>query len=151
MVGNLTKDPEFKQLDNGQGVCKMSLASNRQYKNKQTGATAQEVCYIDISVWGPQAENCRQYLQKGRLILVEGRLKLDSWKDNEGQNRSKHVIVADRIVFLSSGNAEVNASEGLTVNETSGRNYFAGAKTAVHDDGLSSFKDEPPFEDELPF
>ena len=49
---------------------------------------AQEVCYIDISVWGPQAESCRQYFAKGRPILVEGRLKFDSWKDNEGHAKT---------------------------------------------------------------
>ena len=51
-----------------------ALASNRQFRNKQTAAMVQEVCYVDVSVWGPQADNCRQYLQKGRPVLVEGRL-----------------------------------------------------------------------------
>ena len=64
MMGNLTKDPDFKQLSSGQGVCRFSMASNRQFKNKQTGAMAQEVCFIDIDVWGPQAESCKQYLLK---------------------------------------------------------------------------------------
>jgi single-strand DNA-binding protein len=77
MAGNLTRDPEHKQLPSGQAVCRMALASNRQFKNKQSGDMIQEVCYIDIDVWGPQAESCRQYLQKGSPILVEGRLKLD--------------------------------------------------------------------------
>src|SRR5258708_5815256 len=96
MVGNLTRDPELKDVGAGQ-VCRMSIASNRQYKNKQTNAMVQEVCYIDVDVWGPQAETCQQYLQKGKSILVEGRLKLDSWKDSAGQARSKHSIVADRV------------------------------------------------------
>ncbi len=104
IAGNLTRDPEYKQLNNGQAVCRLGLASNRQFKNRQTGMMVQEVCYVDIDVWGPQAESCRQYLQKGRPILVEGRLKLDSWKDNEGNNRSKHSIVADRVIFLGTTN-----------------------------------------------
>src|ERR1700722_15432402 len=113
MVGNLTRDPEYKQLTSGQAVCRLGLASNRQFKNRQTGNAVQEVCYIDIDVWGPQAESCRQYLAKGRPILVEGRLKLDTWEDPNGQNRSKHTIVADRVVFLSSGaEAGAGASEG---------------------------------------
>ena len=109
MAGNLTRDPDYKQLTSGQSVCRLGLASNRQFKNKQSGDMIQEVCYIDIDVWGPQAESCRQYLQKGRPILVEGRLKLDTWDDANGQKRSKHSIVADRVVFLGS-NAQAEAS-----------------------------------------
>ena len=112
MAGNLTRDPEYKQLASGQAVCRLGLASNRQFKNKQTGSMVQEVCYIDIDVWGPQAESCRQYLQKGRAVLIEGRLKLDSWDDANGQKRSKHSIVADRVVFLAS-NASAQAEVGV--------------------------------------
>ena len=110
MAGNLTRDPDYKQLASGQAVCRLGLASNRQFKNKQSGDMIQEVCYIDIDVWGAQAESCRQYLQKGRPILVEGRLKLDSWDDANGQKRSKHSIVADRVVFLGS-NAQAETSD----------------------------------------
>lgn len=112
MAGNLTRDPDYKQLTSGQAVCRLGLASNRQFKNKQSGDMIQEVCYIDIDVWGPQAESCRQYLQKGRPILVEGRLKLDTWDDANGQKRSKHSIVADRVVFLASNTqAEAGAED----------------------------------------
>lgn len=112
MAGNLTRDPDYKQLTSGQAVCRLGLASNRQFKNKQSGDMIQEVCYIDIDVWGPQAESCRQYLQKGRPILVEGRLKLDTWDDANGQKRSKHSIVADRVVFLgSNAQAETGAED----------------------------------------
>src|SRR5579872_587904 len=110
IMGNLTRDPEHKQLTSGQGVCRLGLATNRQFKNKQSGTMIQEVCYIDIDVWGPQAESCRQYLQKGRPVLVEGRLKLDSWDDANGQKRSKHSIVADRVVFLSQGQSQQTES-----------------------------------------
>src|SRR5688572_3984937 len=103
IIGNLTRDPEYRSLASGQGVCRLGLATNRQFKNKQSGSLVQEVCYIDIDVWGAQAESCRQYLQKGRPVLVEGRLKLDSWDDQAGQKRSKHSIVAERVVFLPNG------------------------------------------------
>jgi single-strand DNA-binding protein len=101
MIGNLTRDPEYKQLTSGQAVCRLGLATNRSFKNRQTGAMVQEVCFVDIDVWGAQADSCRQYLQKGRSVLIEGRLKLDNWEDQNGQARSKHSIVADRVVFLS--------------------------------------------------
>ena len=105
MIGNLTRDPEYKQLTSGQAVCRLGLASNRSFKNKSSGSMIQEVCFVDIDVWGPQAESCRQYLSKGRPVLIEGRLKFDSWQDQNGQTRSKHSIVADRVVFLAQGEA----------------------------------------------
>ncbi|BDC34656.1 single-stranded DNA-binding protein [Candidatus Dependentiae bacterium Noda2021] len=132
MVGNLTRDPDYKQLSSGQAVCRLGIASNRQFKNKQNGDMIQEVCYIDIDVWGPQAESCRQYLQKGRPVLIEGRLKFDSWEDaTSGQKRSKHSIVADRVVFLSYGAQSEDSSEknettqgGLDLNNPAEKELF---------------------------
>ena len=184
LVGNLTRDPEYRQLASGQGVCKLGLATNRQFKNRQTGNLIQEVCYIDIDVWGAQAESCNQYLQKGRGVLIEGRLKQDTWEDQNGQTRSKHLIVADRVVFLSSAaEAEAEVETAATTNgsrQETADNKVAGAvrdespepqsklekelydqidqlknkKQATEkapETGEINFKDEPPFEDELPF
>lgn len=119
LVGNLTRDPEYKQLMSGQAVCRLGLAVNRQFKNRQTDMMVQEVCYVDIDVWGPQAESCNQYLQKGRPVLIEGRLKLDTWEDAQGQTRSKHCVVADRVVFLGAASANV-ASVGSEATTDSG-------------------------------
>jgi single-strand DNA-binding protein len=135
MAGNLTKDPDYKQQPNGQAVCRLSLASNRKFKNKQTGMLSQEVCYIDVDVWGAQAENCRQYLQKGRPVLIEGRLKLDTW-EAEGQTRRRHFIVADSVVFLGSSQQTENATEEVQLKRKG---------------LLDSAMDESPFEDDLPF
>jgi single-strand DNA-binding protein len=111
LVGNLTRDPEYKQLPSG-NTCRLGIATNRQFSSRQTGTMVQEVCYIDIDVWGAQAESCRQYLSKGRPVLIEGRLKFDSWDDQQtGQKRSKHSIVADRVVFLgNSAGADIDAA-----------------------------------------
>lgn len=148
-MGNLTRDPEYKQLTD-QAVCRLSIASNRQFRNKQTGNLSQEVCYIDVSVWGPQADNCRQYLQKGRPVLVEGRLKQDTWKDAEGQTKQKHTIVADSVVFLGSGQRQEGIEDnGIAPARTVGKKE----EGAVDDSGISEalFKDESPFTDDLPF
>jgi single-strand DNA-binding protein len=110
MMGNLTRDPELKQLPSGQLVCRLGLASNRQFKNRQTGESMSEVCFVDIDVWGAQAESCGQFLAKGRLVLIEGRLKLDSWQDADGKNRSKHTIVADRVVFIPTAGVQDDVS-----------------------------------------
>ncbi|MCL4229802.1 single-stranded DNA-binding protein [Candidatus Dependentiae bacterium] len=172
MIGNLTRDPEHRQLPSGQAVCRLGLASNRQYRNKQTGSMVQEVCFIDVDVWGPQAESCKQYLQKGRPVLIEGRLKLDTWQDASGQSRSKHSIVADRVVFLgtASAGAEVDEFEGATSGTSADSTVTPQLEKDLLDqidqiknrakkskpkkeDGLmeGAFKDEPPFQDDLPF
>ena len=166
MMGNLTRDPELKQLSSGQSVCRLSLASNRQFKNKQNGETIQEVCFIDVDVWGAQAESCNRYLQKGRSILVEGRLKLDTWEDN-GQKRSKHSIVADRITFLASS-AQSSEDVDEETDSSSTNNNLELKKTKVlksakvfkkavesnenqPESGEIAFADQKPFEDDLPF
>jgi single-strand DNA-binding protein len=173
MIGNLTRDPEHRQLPSGQAVCRLGIASNRQYRNKQTGSMVQEVCFIDVDVWGPQAESCKQYLQKGRPVLVEGRLKLDTWQDASGQSRSKHSIVADRVVFLGTAGAGVevddfDAASSSTSTESTVSPQLEKelldqidqiknrakktVKTKSNDDFAGgAFKDEPPFQDDLPF
>jgi len=166
IMGNLTRDPEHKQLTSGQSLCRLGLASNRQFKNKQTGTMVQEVCFVDIDVWGPQADSCNQYLSKGRSVLVEGRLKLDSWTDNDGQRRSKHFIVADRVTFLAAQQSETAQQQSEDGDSTQNFGSQESAKPAA---GLKSsepkpqaakpaaptgevnLKDEKPFEDDLPF
>ena len=197
IVGNLTRDPEHRQLASGQSVCRLGLASNRQFKNRQTGDMIQEVCYVDIDVWGAQAESCRQYLSKGRSILVEGRLKFDTWEDQNGQSRNKLSIVADRVVFLSAAQGseegvaqarpvqqsqaavpkpapkpkkkvappvpepqtpenqalekelfdQIEQIKKRTQEQTTGQT----ATQTTTSTGEMSFKDEPPFQDDLPF
>jgi single-strand DNA-binding protein len=163
MIGNLTRDPEHKQLASGQAVCRLGLASNRQFKNKQTGAMVQEVCFVDVDVWGPQAESCRQFLAKGRSVLVEGRLKMDNWQEADGAKRSKHTIVADRVTFLNSAQAQEDGLDDYDAVPAAVPQETVAAKPRVKkaavkaDDGLGaptgeiSFKDKAPFEDDLPF
>lgn len=165
MMGNLTKDPDYKQLTSGQTVCRLALASNRQFKNRQTGSMVQEVCFVDVDIWGPQADSCNQYLQKGSAVLVEGRLKFDTWQDNDGNKRSKHAIVADRVTFLSSANSvsensssqqnnsQANNNETKSVSELQEAVKSASApkRETAASSGEVKFKDEKPFEDDLPF
>ena len=149
MMGNLTRDPELKNLNSGQNVCRFGLASNRSFKNRQTGSLTQEVCFIDVDVWGAQADNCQQFLSKGRSVLVEGRLKLDSW-EQDGQKRSKHSIVADRVVFLQNGGGD-DASQ----DSSSAQDDFTAAaapSSSFRAGGEVSLKNQTkPFDDDLPF
>jgi single-strand DNA-binding protein len=152
MIGNLTKDPDYKQQPSGTAVCKLSIASNRQFRNKQTGAMTQEVCYIDVDVWGAQADNCRQYLQKGRPVLVEGRLKFDTW-ESEGQVKRRHSIVADRVIFLGSNQANEQADDYIASVPENKRKESKETDDSSFGQlaGEALFKDEVPFEDDLPF
>ena len=94
LMGNLTRSPEYKEFSSGQAICRLGVAANRQFKNRQTNELMQEVCFMDVEVWGAQAASCNQYLEKGSSVLVDGRIKLDTWTDQNGQTRNKHVIVA---------------------------------------------------------
>lgn len=142
IIGNLTRDPEYRSLASGQGVCRLGLATNRQFKNKQSGSMVQEVCYIDVDVWGAQAESCRQYLQKGRAILIEGRLKYDSWDDQSGQKRSKHSIVAENVKFLgSNGGAAENSAENSF--EQSSSSDFSSSSSSSSSAGVQLNPNNP--------
>jgi single-strand DNA-binding protein len=99
LIGNLTRDPELRYTPGGAPVCNFDLAVNRTYTT-QAGERREEVCYITIVTWGKQAETCAEYLNKGRPALVEGRLTQRSWETPDGQKRSKHEVVADRVQFL---------------------------------------------------
>lgn len=99
LLGNLTRDPELRYTPGGAPVCSFDLAMNRSYTT-QAGDRRDEVCFVTIVAWGKQAETCAEYLSKGRSALVEGRLAQRSWETPEGQKRSKHEVVADRVQFL---------------------------------------------------
>ncbi len=98
LIGNLTRDPEIRYTPNGTPVASFAIAVNRKYK--QGEETKEEVSYIDIVVFGKQAENCSKYLGKGNGVLIDGRLQQRRWETDEGQKRSKHEVVAERVQFM---------------------------------------------------
>ncbi len=101
LIGNLTRDPEQRRTPSGMAVVEMGLAMNRRYK-ASSGEEREEVCYINVTVWGKTGEACAEYLRKGASCFVEGRLKLDEW-EKDGQKRSKISVVADTVQFLDRG------------------------------------------------
>jgi len=112
LLGNLTRDPEVRYTPNGTAVASFALAVNRKYK--QGEETKEEVSYIDIVVFGKQAENCGQYLNKGDAALIEGRLQQRRWDDKEtGQKRSKVEVAAQAVTFMpkrqSSGGGQAHS------------------------------------------
>ena len=98
-VGNLTRDIELRYAPNGTAIASTGLAMNRKWKG-QDGQMKEEVTFVDITAFGRTAEVMNQYLRKGSKILVEGRLKLDSWVAQDGSKRSKHSISIDHMQML---------------------------------------------------
>jgi single-strand DNA-binding protein len=98
LLGNLTRDPEVRYTPNGSAVASFAIAVNRKYK--QGDETKEEVSYIDIVVWGKQAESCGQYINKGDSVLIEGRLQQRRWETEDGQKRNKVEVVAERVNFM---------------------------------------------------
>lgn len=106
LAGNLTKDPEMRFLPNGTAIASFGLAINRKFKDA-SGQQKEDVVFCDITAFGKQAEAIGQYLKKGRPILLEGRLKTDSWEDKQTkQKRSKLGVVLESFTFLDSGKTE---------------------------------------------
>lgn len=100
LIGNLTRDVELRYLPSGSAVAKMGLATNRQYT--QNGEKKDETCFIDITLFGRSGEVANQYLRKGSKVLIEGRLVLEQWTDQQGQKRSKHSVVGESMKMLDS-------------------------------------------------
>ena len=101
LIGNLTRDIELRYSPSGTAIAKSGLAVNRRFKG-QNGEQKDETMFIDLTIFGKAAEVANQYLGKGRKVLAEGRLVLEQWTDQNGQNRSKHSIAVENIQFLDS-------------------------------------------------
>ncbi len=99
LIGRLTHDPELRYTPNGTPVTDIKLATSRKYATRE-GETREETLYIVVTVWNRQAENCCQYLRKGRAVHVEGYLKEETWETREGEKRSKIKVEAERVQFL---------------------------------------------------
>lgn len=98
LMGNLTRDPEVRFTPSGTPVANFRIAVNHRFK--QGNEMRDDVCYIDIVVFGKQAEACGQYLNKGNGVIVDGRLQERRWETDDGQKRSKHEVVAQQVRFM---------------------------------------------------
>ena len=99
VIGNLGTDPEMRYTPNGNAVTSFRMAVSRTYTTRD-GERRQDTEWFRIVAWGQQAESCNQFLQKGRRVYVEGRLKSDTWTAPDGQTRFTNEISADRVLFL---------------------------------------------------
>jgi single-strand DNA-binding protein len=146
VLGNLTRDPELRATPNGQNVASFSLAVNRSWKNAQ-GETQEAVDYFDCVAWGKAGELISQYMQKGRAILVSGRLSSRSW-EQDGQKRSKVEIVVEDFNFIGEGSGRGSDSASAPAASS------AKASPAKKDNDevvIEDIDDEPVDLSDIPF
>lgn len=143
IMGNLTRDPELRYVPSGTAVTNFTVAVNRIYKDK-TGEKKEEASFIRVVVWGKMAENCGEYLAKGRAVLVEGRLQSRSWEGQDGQKKSTLEVIASNVQFIGSKSDRAAVSgEGKTVKDNV---VDLDAEAGVPDVGTGvSGEDEIPF------
>ncbi len=143
LAGNLTRDPELRYTPKGTAVARITLAVNRTYTAGEGGEKKEEVSFVDVDVWGRQAEVISQYMKKGRPLLVEGRLKQDTWEDkNTKQKQSKLKVVLESFSFIDSGNRDGGGGGG---GGAPARSPSASTPPPESPDA------EPPQDDDVPF
>ena len=152
IAGNLTADPELKYTPKGTAIARLRLAVNRSYKT-DTGESREEVTFVDVDAWGQQGETISQFLRKGRPILVEGRLKMDTWDDKAtGQKRSKLGVVLESFTFIDSRGQEGAGSGGAPTAPPPRTRQPAGAPPSASTSSASDSDGAPPVEeDDVPF
>ena len=139
LVGNLGRDPELRYTKNGQPVATFSLATNERFQNRE-GEVQERTEWHRVVVYGRAAENCAQYLSKGRSVYVEGRLQTREWENQEGQKQRTTEVVAQTVQFLG-GRSAAGAGGGAP----------AGGSSAGGPSGGAPDVPEPPGGDDIPF
>ncbi|MCQ2868142.1 single-stranded DNA-binding protein [Helicobacter pylori] len=134
MVGRLTRNVELKYLPSGSATATIGLATSRRFK-KQDGTPGEEVCFIDVRLFGRTAEIANQYLSKGSSVLIEGRLTYESWMDQTGKKNSRHTITADSLQFMDkkSDNPQANAMQDSMTHEGFNNAYPANYNAPSQD------------------
>lgn len=144
LMGNLTRDPDLRQIPSGQSVCSFSLALNRSYKGAD-GEWQEATDYVDIVAWGALGERVAQYVTKGRPVLVSGRLQSRQW-EQDGQKRNKVEVVANEVTFLG-GRGE----SGDNTSEPAPQTSSPSKKKSNKDVAIEDVGDEPINLDDIPF
>ena len=147
LIGNLTRDPELRYTPKGTAVADIALAINRVWNNEQN-QRQEETTFVDITLWGRQAELAQQYLTKGRGAYIEGRLQMDTWDDKQtGQKRSKLKVVAESLQFLPDG----KGGSGGGSPQSGPQAARAPEQRSGPPQGGSAAHDDYSEEDDIPF
>jgi single-strand DNA-binding protein len=148
VTGNLTRDPELRQLQSGTSVCKMRIAVNTRRKG-QDGNWEDKPNYFDVTVWGAQGENCSTYLRKGRPVAISGRLEWREWEAQDGGKRQSVEIVADTVQFLGSRDGGGETGNGNGGGFTGGSDL--PADTSDFDSASPAGVGSSSADDDIPF
>ncbi|HUE14121.1 MAG TPA: single-stranded DNA-binding protein [Planctomycetaceae bacterium] len=169
LLGNLTRDPQVRYTPGGTAVSELGLAVNRTWFDQKTNSRREEVTFVDVTLWGRQAEVAGEYLSKGRQVLIEGRLQLDTWDDKEsGQKRSKLRVVCENMTMVGGrtdgprgdaprsegGRGDGGRGDGGRAEGPRGGGRPATENQAPAEDFQDAPQDAPqegPPEDEVPF
>ena len=148
LVGNLTRDPELRYIPSGTAVTEVGLAVNDRRKNA-AGEWIDETTFIDITLWGRQAEIASEYLNKGSSVLIEGRLKLDTW-EKDGKKNSKLRVVGERMQMLGSRGGPGGGGGGSSGGPPRGASRGGGGGGGGSAPQQDEFEGGPP-DDDIPF
>lgn len=133
LLGNVTRDIEVKHTQSGSAVCEIGLAVNRQWFDKATNQKKEEVTFVDVTLWGRQAEIAGEYLSKGKPVFIEGRLQLETWDDKQtGQKRSKLKVIGETLQLL--GSREPGAKREQPAKQEPKQDEFTSYSFAGDDD-----------------
>ena len=150
LMGNLTRDPEVKYTPKGTAVCDLGIAINDSYK-AQDGSIKETVTFVDVEVWGRTAENCKQYLTKGRPVFVEGQLRLDQWETPQGEKKSRMKVRAMSVQFLGGGPGSPGRSGGGTEQRPPSAPAETGRTSSRPATNVSEDRPPLPDDDDIPF
>lgn len=151
LMGNLTRDPEVRNTPSGQSVTNFGLAVNRTWRG-QDGTNQESVSYIDCVAWGKTGEIIAQYMQKGRALLVSGRLDQRSW-EQDGQKRSKVEVVVEDFNFVGSGAGDGGGAARSSAPSSGSSAQAGGSNGSKKKDDvvIEDVGDEPINLDDIPF
>jgi len=145
VVGNLTREPELRYTPSGQAVCRLGIAVNRRWQNRQTNEWEEQVSFFNVTAWGQLGENVGECLGKGTRVIVTGRLEQRSWESPDGEKKSSVDIIADEIapsLRWATAKIERNERKGGDFGDGGGGGGAAPTRPVANQD---SGYDEEPF------
>jgi single-strand DNA-binding protein len=151
LIGNLTRDPELRYASSGTAIAKIAMAINRTWRDAN-GELKEDVTFVDVDAFGKQAETLGKHMKKGRPIMVEGRLKLDTWEDKQtNQKRSRLGVVLESFQFLDFRSSEEGGGAPRPPRSTGAAAAPAAAQAPAPANPPADAEEPPHTEDDVPF
>jgi len=133
LLGHLTHDPKLSYLPSNTSVVEFGIATNRKWTSSD-GTNREEVCFVDCRAFGKVADNLNKYCQKGRPLLVEGRLTFDQWTANDGSKKSKHRVIIENFTFVDAKDKPAEGESSQQQQEAREKNWRSPGRLAKKDD-----------------